>query len=141
LSSILNPEEPILFGKKLENIKLADPTWNSSEMPNSLDEWLINQDKIIDNVVDPQTSDELTDAWQISLQEAYNSEIKISKRSQLTSTTDIVGHIVNLTICLEGSLNRHLFYLRESQKLEISYYNLHSACLKSRMSIYVHNPR
>ncbi|MEM7761114.1 MAG: hypothetical protein AAF298_23745 [Cyanobacteria bacterium P01_A01_bin.40] len=112
----------ILFGKKLKNIEPVDSNWEYPEIPQSLDNWIINQGMIIDSILDPKTTKLLSDAWYSSLKDASTSKIKISKSRQLSSTTDIVGHIVNLTICLEASLNRHLFYLRESQQLEAQYY-------------------
>ena len=111
-----------LFGRKLENIELADPEWQSPDMPTSLNEWLINGDEVIDRSIDPKTAGILADAWYSSLDEACNSGIKLSKSLQLQSTTDIIGHVVNLTICLEGSLNRHLFFMRESKQLLSEYY-------------------
>lgn len=67
-------------------------------------------------------TEQLSDTWYSSLEDAYTSGMKIPKQRKLRSTTDIVGHIINLTVCLEGSLNRHLFFLRESQQLANEHY-------------------
>ena len=110
-----------MFSKRIENID-PDPSWQYPELPKSLPDWLINREKTDDIVLDPKTVGKLSDAWYSSLEEAHTSRRKISKKRYLGSTTDIVGHIINLNVCLEGSLNRHLFFLRESQQLENEYY-------------------
>ena len=110
-----------LFSERIENIE-PDSSFQCPELPKSLPDWLVNREKIDDEILDPKTTEKLSDAWYSSLEEAHISGKKISKKRRLSSTTDIVGHIINLTVCLEGSLNRHLFFLRESQQLANEHY-------------------
>lgn len=111
-----------LFSKKLSSIE-PDPLWNSPEAPEDLLLWLKNKDEIIENVLDPVTTEELVRAWDSSLELAIESGQKLSKKARLTSTVDIVRYAINLTVCLESVLNRYLFFLKETNKLSDAHYN------------------
>lgn len=111
-----------LFGQRIENIS-PDLSWQVPEIPEKLEDWLKSKDQITDNILDPITLKKLSKAWYSSLDDAYKSNIKIRKIKQLQSTENIVGHVINLTVCLEASLNRHLYFLRESNQLEPFHYN------------------
>lgn len=111
----------ILFGERIMSID-PDPAWKTPEMPESLREWLIRRQEIDQAILDPTTIDRMSDAWQSAQRDAWNSEKKLDKPHALTSVTDIVGYVVNLTVCLESILNRHLFLLRESNELSPDHY-------------------
>jgi hypothetical protein len=110
-----------LFGKRIESIN-PDPGWKLPEIPEELTDWLANRNDIDDRLLDPVTTARLAEAWQTSQEDAYTCGIKITKKKQLQSITDVVGHVINLGTCIETVINRHLFLLRESGKLANDHY-------------------
>ncbi|WP_008313045.1 hypothetical protein [Leptolyngbya sp. PCC 6406] len=106
-----------IFGEKIRAIEVVDPSWEEPEMPNNLAEYLEHQARITRDCLDPETLDNLADAWYSSLDFASRSNRKIERSRKLQSTTDMVGHVINLTICLESILNRQLFFLKEIGQL------------------------
>ncbi len=111
----------IIFSERIANID-PDPSWKIPEVPEQLVDWLSSQDEILENIIDPSTSEKLSKAWSTSLKDAVSSEKKIPKNKRFQSTENMVGHVINLTVCLEASLNRHLYFLRESNQLEPFHY-------------------
>lgn len=106
----------ILFGERIRSIA-PDPSWRLPEIPESLPEWLQSRREIDQTILDPTTLERLSDAWQSAQRDAWNSGKKIAPAQILRSVTDVVGYVINLTVCLESILNRHLFLLRESKEL------------------------
>lgn len=111
----------ILFGERIESIN-PEPGWKLPSTPETLTDWLAQRNEIDDKILDPITSDRLAEAWQSSLRDSYSSGRKIPNTQRLTSTTDIVGLVINLGTCIEAVVNRHLFLLRESGKLARDHY-------------------
>jgi len=110
-----------IFGELIQEIDL-DPSWQIPEIPTALPDWLEQRNEIEENILDPTTAKRMSDAWYSSLNNAIKSGRKIPKTRRFQSTTDIVGHAINLTVCLEAVLNRHLFLLSESEQLAIDHY-------------------
>jgi hypothetical protein len=110
-----------LFGQRIMSIN-PDPTWKYPKMPTSLADWTESKDKIINAALDPTTTELMSLAWQSAQEEALTCGLRLVKDQKLQSLTDIVGHVVNLTICLESILNRHLFFLRETGGLDPDLY-------------------
>jgi hypothetical protein len=106
----------ILFGERITSID-PDPSWKLPEMPESLPEWLKKRQEIDQTILDPTTIERMSDAWQSAQHDAWDSGKEVAHTQILTSVTDVVGYVVNLTVCLESVLNRHLFLLRESNEL------------------------
>lgn len=106
----------ILFGERIMSID-PDPSWEIPEIPDSLIEWLKRRDEIDETILDPITSQRMSDAWQTAQRDAWKSDKKLDNAHAFQSITDIVGYVVNLTVCLESILNRHLYLLRESTEL------------------------
>jgi hypothetical protein len=111
----------ILFGERIMSIN-PDPSWKMPEMPESLVEWLRQRQDINQAILDPITSDRMSEAWQSAQRDAWVSGIKIKRTQRLSCVTDVVGYAVNLTVCLESILNRHLFLLRESDELSSDHF-------------------
>jgi len=109
----------IIFGDRIMSIE-PEPGWKPPTAPEALVDWLQQRDK--DEDKSDATIDKLTEAWHLSLAEAGSSGRKMPKTREFTST-DIVGHIINLAACVETVINRHLYHLRESGKLENHLYN------------------
>jgi hypothetical protein len=105
-----------LFGERIMSID-PDPSWSYPSMPTTLVEWLESKEERIDKALDPDTARLMSEAWQTSQEDASSCGIRLSKKQKLNALTDIVGHVVNLTICLESILNRQLFFLREVGQL------------------------
>lgn len=106
----------ILFGTRIKSIE-PDPSWIMPEMPDSLLEWLKQRQDTDQPILDPITMDRMSEAWQSAQHDAWTSDIKLERAQALSYVTDVVGYAVNLTVCLESILNRHLFLLRESDEL------------------------
>lgn len=106
----------ILFGERIMSID-PDPSWKLPEIPESLPEWLKKRQEIDETILDPITIERMSDAWQSAQNDAWDCGKKVEHTQKLTSVTDVVGCVVNLTVCLESILNRHLFLLRESNEL------------------------
>jgi hypothetical protein len=111
----------ILFGEKIMSID-PDPSWKMPEMPDSLTEWLNKRDEIDESILDPTTIQRMSEAWQTAQQDSWNSDKKLDNARVLSSITDIVGFVINLTVCLESTLNRHLYLLRESNQLSSDHF-------------------
>jgi hypothetical protein len=106
----------ILFGDRIMSIN-PDPSWKMPEIPDSLTEWLTKRDEINETILDPVTLERMSEAWQTAQHDAWDSDKKLDNTHVLSSITDVVGFVVNLTVCLESILNRHLYLLRESNEL------------------------
>jgi hypothetical protein len=106
-----------LFGERIMRIS-PDPNWKYPTMPTSLADWTESKDKIISEALDPRTAELMSAAWQSSQKDALTCGLRLKKTQKLQSLPDVVGHVVNLTICLESVLNRHLFFLRETGQLD-----------------------
>ena len=106
----------ILFGERIMAID-PDPSWKMPEIPQSLTEWLKSRDEIDKTILDPVTTERMSEAWHTAQRDAWDSGKKLDSAQPLTSVTEVVGYAVNLTVCLESILNRHLFLLRESGEL------------------------
>jgi len=106
----------ILFGDRIMSID-PDPSWKMPEIPDTITEWLKRREEIDETVLDPITIQRMSDAWQAAQRDAWESDKQLENGHALTSITDIVGYVINLTVCLESILNRHLFLLRESNEL------------------------
>ena len=106
----------ILFGERIMSID-PDPSWKMPEIPESLAGWLERRDEIDQTILDPVTAERMSNAWQTAQRDAWDSDKKLDRVHPLTSITEVVGYAVNLTVCLESILNRHLFLLRESNEL------------------------
>jgi hypothetical protein len=111
----------ILFGDRIMAID-PDPSWKVPRMPDSLANWLKKRDEIEETILDPVTTRKMSEAWQTSQREAWNSDKKLDKNTRLTSVTDIVGYVVNLTVCVESILNRHLFLLLKTNELSTDHF-------------------
>lgn len=112
-----------MFGERLDSIE-PDPNWQMPAIPEELTDWLANRGEIDEKLLDPETLDRLAEAWFTSLEEAFSSGRKIPKSQKLRSLTDVVGHVINLGTCIEAVINRHLFLLKESDKLSPDHYKM-----------------
>jgi hypothetical protein len=92
-------------------------------MPNTLLDWLEKRSEIDQNIFDPDTLDQMSEAWQAAQIDALKTDRKIKKSRRLKSTTDIIGHVINLAVCLEAVLNLHLFFLVQSDRLSPENHN------------------
>ena len=110
-----------LFAERIMEIAPA-PGWETPEIPSTLTDWLARKEDVLDNVLDPVTSERMSHAWYSSLADASTSGRRFARTRKLQSLGDIVGHVVNLTLCLEAILNRHLYLLRESGLLDPDHY-------------------
>jgi len=106
----------MLFEERISDIE-PDPTWEAPNIATSLTKWLKTRNDIDNTILDPVTSKRMWDAWQTAQNESWVSSKKLKKNQLLASIPDVVGYVVNLTVCLESILNRHLYFLRESNKL------------------------
>jgi|GEM_PF-1159331 len=106
-----------LYSERISDIN-PDPSWKIPAIPEQLEDWLESQDEITDKILDPETLGKLSDAWRSSLSDAARSGKKLLKTRRFQSTENMVSHVINLTGCLEASLNRHLYFLRESKQIE-----------------------
>jgi hypothetical protein len=113
-----------LFGERILEIE-PDPTWKTPDLPapTTLKEWIEQREETPEDILDPATLTRLSEAWLSSKRDALTAGRRILKKQQLRSVSDIVGHVVNLTLCLEAVLNRQLFFLRESGQLAPELYN------------------
>jgi hypothetical protein len=110
-----------LFSERIVDIE-PDPNWPLPAMPATLADWIARIEEVEEKVLDPVTLQRMSEAWQSSLRDASSSDRKLDRKRKLRSLTDIVGHVVNLTLCLESVLNRQLFFLRESGELAANLY-------------------
>ncbi|MEO1691775.1 MAG: hypothetical protein AAFR63_09645, partial [Cyanobacteria bacterium J06631_6] len=78
----------IIFSERIANID-PDPSWKIPEVPEQLVDWLSSQDEILENIIDPSTSEKLSKAWSTSLKDAVSSEKKIPKNKRFQSTENM----------------------------------------------------
>jgi hypothetical protein len=114
-----------IFRERIATISPA-PEWvlSTDAIPTGLKDWLSTRERTGGDMLDPVTLDRLAEAWQMSQREARKSDRKIRETHKLSSTNDVVSHVINLATCVEAVTNRHLFYLRESGKLDSDHYKL-----------------
>ncbi len=112
-----------LFEQRIMEIEPA-PGWQPPSIPGTLVDWLTQQDDVIENVLDPVTSERMSHAWHSSMADAGASDMRFARTRRLQSLGDIVGHVVNLAVCLEAILNRHLYLLRESGQLDSDHFRI-----------------
>jgi hypothetical protein len=110
-----------LFSERIADIE-PDPNWRRPAVPTTLADWMPRKEQVVDKALDPVTAQRMSEAWESSLRDAASSGRRFERKRQLHSLTDIVGHVVNLTLCLESVLNRQLFFLRESGELAPDHY-------------------
>lgn len=110
-----------LFGERIEVID-PEAGWKFPEIPTGLTDWLASRAEIDDKLLDPVTSSRMAEAWHLAQRDAYSCGRKIARTQKLQSITDIVGHVINLSTCVEAVINRHLFLLRESGSLPNDHY-------------------
>lgn len=111
----------ILFGQRIMNIA-PDPHWEYPENATSLTDWVERKDELIGKALDPTTAERMSAAWVSSQKDASTCGLRLAKNAKLQSLTDVVGHVVNLTICLESILNRHLYFLVKAGDLDTDSY-------------------
>lgn len=109
----------VIFGDRIMSIE-PEPGWKPPTTPENLAGWLQQRDK--DDDKSDATIDRLTEAWHSALADAGSSGRRLPKTHKFTST-DIIGHVINLSACVETVVNRHLFHLREMGRLENYLYN------------------
>lgn len=111
----------ILFGQRIMNID-PDPHWKYPEAAISLTDWVERKNELIGRALDPATAELMSAAWLSSQEDALTCGLRLPKNAKLQSLTDVVGHVVNLTICLESILNRHLYFLVKAGDLDTDLY-------------------
>lgn len=90
--------------------------------PASLTEWLKDRDKMDEVIADDDTTALLAEAWQSAQLDADSSGKRLSKAHIFTSI-DVIGHVINLSACIETVINRKLYLLLESNKLITHHYD------------------
>ncbi|MCG3120036.1 MAG: hypothetical protein ALAOOOJD_02613 [bacterium] len=107
-------------------LDISNDTTNSKpkqnhEWPISLTEWVKHRDKMIEDVSDDDSTVMLAEAWQTAQQNAGSSDRRLL-RTHTFKSIDMIGHIINLSACIEAVINRKLYFLRESNKLDNHHY-------------------
>ncbi len=108
----------LIFGERIMAIE-PEPGWIPPSMPEGLSAWLRDRDK--EEGVDDATIAKLSEAWHSALADAASSGKRLPKTHRFSST-DVIGHVINLSACVESVVNRHLFQLREVGELDTHYY-------------------
>lgn len=110
----------IMFGKRIMSID-PEPGFELPFIPQTLNEYVDNKETETSEAFET-TIGNLAEAWYTSLAEAPASGLKIKRTQRLRSITDVVGHAINMAACVECALNGHLYFLRETGKLEDQHY-------------------
>lgn len=106
----------LIFGERIMSIE-PEPDWEVPSLPDTLPDLLHSNIQVISDA----TASKLAQAWHESQLAAPSSGRKLSKEHRIESI-EIVGHVINLAACVESVINRHLFLLKESGKLEEHHY-------------------
>ncbi|AFY71578.1 hypothetical protein Pse7367_3338 [Thalassoporum mexicanum PCC 7367] len=116
----------ILFGERIWSVnpKSLSQTFSDDPMQSiqTLTEYLANRDDVDSLLDEDEDISELSKIWDESQVDALKADQKLSKDTKINAI-DIVGHIINLSTCLEAVVNRHLFLQLDSGKLQKVHYN------------------
>lgn len=110
----------VIFGESIMSIE-PEPGWDPGTLAETLQLSLEEEEKEKEPDDGDITISRLAEAWHLAQAKARSSGIKLSKKHRMTAV-DMVGHFINLSACVESAVNRHLFFLRESGKLEDYHY-------------------
>jgi hypothetical protein len=106
----------LIFGERIMSID-PEPDWKVPPLPTTLPDLLRSEVQVISDA----TASRLAQAWEEAQITASSSGRRLAKTHAIESI-EIVGHIINLSACVESVINRHLFFLRESEKLAAHHY-------------------
>ncbi len=95
-----------------------EPDWKVPPLPATLPELLRSEIQVLSEA----TTSRLAQAREDAQIAASSSGLRLAKTHAIGSV-EIVGHIINLSACVESVINRHLFFLKESGKLENHHYS------------------
>ena len=97
-----------------------EPDWIPPSLPDTLPEILRAQSNT--DVISDATAEKLAQAWHDAQGIAPSSDRKLPRKHEITRI-EIVGHVIDLSACVESVINRHLFLLRESDLLDPSVFS------------------
>lgn len=102
----------LIFAERIMSIG-PEPDWKVPPLPATLPDLLRSKVQVISEA----TASRLAQAWEDAQIAAPSSGLRLAKTHAIESI-EIAGHVINLSACVESVVNRHLFFLRESGKLE-----------------------
>jgi hypothetical protein len=106
----------VIFAEMIDRIE-PEPGWVAPSLPTALPDFL-NVIKCEDTqVISDSTSSQLAAAWDQAQTMAVSSGRKLG-RTHTFERIEILGCVIDLAACVEAVINRHLFYMRESGRLE-----------------------
>lgn len=109
----------LIFGENIMSIE-PEPDWIPPSLPDTLPEILRAQSNT--DVISDATAEKLAQAWHDAQGIAPSSDRKLPRKHEITRI-EIVGHVIDLSACVESVINRHLFLLRESDLLDPSVFS------------------
>lgn len=108
----------IIFGEEIMKINVPND-WEVPEFPESIEEQLEFNTQLLPE----ETIEDMAKCWEYAQAMASESdEIRLPKGHKVNSI-EIVGHIINLHAFVETQLNRHLYYLRVTNKISGEIFN------------------
>lgn len=110
-SALADERAGLLFNELADAVDVPDD-WKLPELPRSNLELLAFDG----DVIPPETTRALVDAWNEAQREAETSGPKLTREHTVVSVA-IAGHVVNLFLCVEAITNKHLLYLREAGEI------------------------
>ena len=106
----------IIFAELIDTVE-PEPDWVVPSLPSTLPELLHELAHKEVQVISDATLSKLSATWEQAQITAPSSGRKLAKTHAIKSI-EVIGHIIDLAACVETVVNRHLFLLRESGKLE-----------------------
>ncbi|MBI9073472.1 MAG: hypothetical protein JEY94_17855 [Melioribacteraceae bacterium] len=103
-----------IFGKTILDI---EPESND-KMP-SIPEHIIDSLNYNGFVLSEHTISKMNGAWARARVDAKHSILKLKRKDKI-NRIEVLGHIINLSLLVESSLNKQLFLLQESGEIENS---------------------
>lgn len=126
----------VLFSEELENIEPSEADkaiMETMDLPKTAVGIL--QTKIPDVLTD-ETLNKISDSWQQSQLKANNDKYKFGLNHRIDSI-EILGHLNNFGFFIETLINRHLLFLKHTNKIdEFSYARISVAKVMERI-IYI----
>jgi hypothetical protein len=115
----------ILFGERIKDIT---PKTLSSRIEEqgvnfypTIAEYMTQRDDIDKAISQDEDVSKLAKLWNDSQRDAFACGVKLSQKHKINAI-DMIGHIINLSTCLEACINRHLFLERELENIQAEHF-------------------
>lgn len=105
-----------IFAETIMSIE-PEPDWRIPPLPSTFPEVLFADVQVISD----HTASRLAEAWAEAQKTALSSGLKLLK-TYVFQSIEVAAHIISLAACVESVINRHLFLLAESGKIEYPLY-------------------